>query len=173
MTLHASPNTWTFSSKTHCEFVITDLSSMTNLSYRTWRCLFQNYRKGLNLINRKEIMLLSMFHRLFAKRIRTFHLKRGPRVVWDKLKECYGSYNITTDCTLQANNFPKISSKDFFKLREFSDLYGNSLTGYTTHPKTSIQSSREVIVPGFQLQPATSCFLSSSPSIHRYYRPRW
>lgn len=99
-------------------------------SYRAWRRSFLNALRGLELTPSEEMDLLvkwlgkqSAEH---ARRIRAVHVNHpdsGLRMIWDRLDECYGAPEIIEAALFQrVDSFPKISSKDYSKLRELSDL---------------------------------------------------
>lgn len=99
-------------------------------SYRAWRRSFLNAVRGLELSYNEEMDLLvkwlgkeSAEH---AKRIRSIHINQpasGLQMIWTRLDECYGSAEAIEKALFQKiDNFPKISNKDYPKLRDLSDL---------------------------------------------------
>lgn len=99
-------------------------------SYKAWRSSFLNAVRGLDLTCSEEMDLLvkwlgkeSAEH---AKRIRSVHISHpaaGLKMIWNRLDECYGSAEVIEKALFQRlDSFPRISNKDFSKLRDLSDL---------------------------------------------------
>ena len=99
-------------------------------SFRAWRRTFLNAVRGLNLTHSEEMDLLvkwlgeeSAEH---AKRLRSIHINqptKGLKMIWSRLDECYGSAEVIEKALFQKlDSFPRISNKDYSKLRDLSDL---------------------------------------------------
>lgn len=99
-------------------------------SFRAWKSAFVGATEGLGLTAGEELDLLirwlgkeSSDH---VKRLRSAHVsdpKVALNVAWERLTECYGAPEIIENALLQRlENFPKIFSKDYVKLRELGDL---------------------------------------------------
>lgn len=99
-------------------------------SFRAWQRSFQNVVSGLNLTPSEEIDLLvkwlgkeSAEH---AKRMRSVHINqplKGLDMIWTRLEECYGAPEVIERALFKRiETFPRISSKDYSKLHELSDL---------------------------------------------------
>ncbi len=99
-------------------------------SFRAWRASFLNAIRGLDLSPSEEMDLLvkwlgneSAGH---ARRIRAVNVnqpERGLRMVWERLEHCYSSPEaIESALFKRLDTFPRISNKDFQKLRELGDL---------------------------------------------------
>ncbi|XP_075683153.1 uncharacterized protein LOC142651849 [Rhinoderma darwinii] len=97
---------------------------------RAWRSSLQNVIRDLDLSCREELDLLvkwlgneSAEH---AKRIRAINInypETGLKMIWDRLDECYGSAEVIESALFKRiDDFPKIASKGYQKLRELSDL---------------------------------------------------
>lgn len=99
-------------------------------NYRAWRRTFLNAIAGLDLTASEEIDLLVKWlgkeSALHAERIRAVHINdplRGLQMIWDRLDECYGAPEVVEAALFRCiDNFPKLSNKDYSKLRELSDL---------------------------------------------------
>ncbi|XP_023812156.1 uncharacterized protein LOC111947642 [Oryzias latipes] len=99
-------------------------------SFRAWKRSFVNAINGLDLTASEEMDLMlkwlgkeSAEH---AERIRAIHINNpvdGLNMIWDRLERCYGSAEVIEDALFKRiDTFPKITSKDYTKLRKFSDL---------------------------------------------------
>lgn len=99
-------------------------------SFRAWQRSFQNAVSGLNLTPSEEMDLLvkwlgkeSAEH---AKRMRSVHINQpmeGLDRIWTRLEECYGAPEVIERALFKrVENFPRISSRDYSKLHELSDL---------------------------------------------------
>lgn len=98
--------------------------------YRACRSAFQSVIQGLDLSCREQIELLvkwlgndSAEH---AKRIRDININHpeiGLTNIWNRLDRCYGSPEaIESTLFKRIEDFPKIPSRGYQRLREFSDL---------------------------------------------------
>ena len=116
----------------HRELVSTGLLQFDDRpeNYRAWRTSFFNAVRGLDLSPSKEMDLLvkwlgqeSAGH---AKRIRAVKInqpERGLKMVWERLDQCYGSPEaIESALFKRLDGFPRISNKEFQKLKELGDL---------------------------------------------------
>lgn len=99
-------------------------------SFRAWKRSFENAISGLDLTASEEMDLMlkwlgkeSAEH---AEQLRAIHINNpvnGLNMIWNRLEQCYGSAEAIEDAMFKRiDTFPKISSKDFAKLRKFSDL---------------------------------------------------
>ncbi|KAI7789362.1 hypothetical protein IRJ41_022847, partial [Triplophysa rosa] len=99
-------------------------------SFRAWQRSFQNAVSGLNLTPSEELDLLvkwlgkeSAEH---AKRMRSVLINqplKGLDMIWTRLEECYGAPEVIERALFKRiEHFPIISSKDFSKIHELSDL---------------------------------------------------
>nr|XP_024655484.1 uncharacterized protein LOC101465727 [Maylandia zebra] len=99
-------------------------------NFRAWKRSFENAISGLYLTASEEMDLMlkwlgkeSAEH---AEQLRAIHINNpvnGLNMIWDRLEQCYGSAEVIEDALFKRiDAFPKISSKDFAKLRKFSDL---------------------------------------------------
>ncbi len=99
-------------------------------SFRAWQRSFQNAVSGLNLTASEEMDLLvkwlgkeSAEH---AKRMRSVHINqpsKGLNMIWTRLEECYGAPEVIERALFRrVESFPRISSRDYSKLHELSDL---------------------------------------------------
>lgn len=99
-------------------------------NYWAWKASFVNSTSDLNLTPREELDLLTKWlepqSAEQAKRIRAVHINNassGFKMVWQRLKECYGSAEMIENALLKKlEEFPKISNKDNEKLWELGDL---------------------------------------------------
>lgn len=105
-------------------------------SYRACRSSFLNAIRGLDLSPSEEMDLLAKWlgseSSDHVKRIRAVNVnqpERGLRMVWNRLEECYGSPEVIESALFKRLDvFPKISNKDYPKLRELGDLLIEFLT---------------------------------------------
>lgn len=99
-------------------------------SFRAWKSAFLGATEGLGLTAGEELDLLirwlgkeSSDH---VRRLRSVHVsdpKAALHVAWERLTESYGAPEIIENALLQRlENFPRVASKDFIKLRELGDL---------------------------------------------------
>lgn len=115
-----------------CELVSTGLAQFDDRpeSYRAWQSSFINAIKDLDLTPSEELDLLvkwlgkeSVEH---VRRIRSVHINNPDaalRKAWARLNECYVSPEVTERALYRKLDcFPKISHKDYIKLRELGDL---------------------------------------------------
>lgn len=115
-----------------CELVSTGLAQFDDRpeSYRAWQSSFINAIKDLDLTPSEELDLLvkwlgkeSVEH---VRRIRSVHINNPDaalRKAWARLNECYVSPEVTEHALYRKLDcFPKISHKDYIKLRELGDF---------------------------------------------------
>ena len=99
-------------------------------NYRAWKRSFENAVRGLDLTASEEMDLLfkwlgkeSSEH---VEQIRAIHINRpdaGLRMIWERLEQCYGSTEVIEDALFKRiDSFPKITNRDYVKLRKFSDI---------------------------------------------------
>ena len=99
-------------------------------NYRAWKRSFENTVRGLDLTASEEMDLLfkwlgkeSAEH---VEQIRAIHINRpdaGLKMTWERLDQCYGSAEVVEDALFKRiDNFPKITNRDYVKLRKFSDI---------------------------------------------------
>lgn len=99
-------------------------------NYRSWKASFLNTTAGLDLSVKEEIDLLVKWlgtdSREQAKRIRAvnaYNPVKGLEMIWQRLEECFGAPEVVESALLKrVDSFPKITSKDWRKLRELGDL---------------------------------------------------
>lgn len=100
-------------------------------NYRAWKASFLNTTSGLDLSVKEEMDLLVKWlgaeSREQAKRMRAVHVynpAKGLEMIWQRLDECFGAPEVIESALLKrVENFPKISNKDWKKLRELGDLF--------------------------------------------------
>lgn len=105
-------------------------SNSTSENYRAWKASFFTATKDLNLTAKEEMDLLVKWlgaeSREQAKRIMAVHVEnpgRGRVKIWERLDDCFGAPEIVENSLLRRLEiFPKISNKDWKKLRELGDL---------------------------------------------------
>lgn len=99
-------------------------------NYRSWKASFFTATRDLDLTAKEEMDLLVKWlgtdSREKVKRIRAVHVKnpdRGLSMIWERLDECFGAPEVV-ECSLlkRLETFPKISNKEWKKLRELGDL---------------------------------------------------
>ncbi|XP_057705305.1 uncharacterized protein LOC130923571 [Corythoichthys intestinalis] len=99
-------------------------------NFRAWKRSFSNAIRGLDLTTSEEMDLLlkwlgkeSSEH---AEQIRAIHINNpvaGLEMIWDRLEQCYVSAEVIEDALFKRlDSFSKITTKDYVKLRKFSDL---------------------------------------------------
>ncbi|XP_075431502.1 uncharacterized protein LOC142468808 [Ascaphus truei] len=99
-------------------------------NYRTWKFTFKDAINSLGFSAREELNLLSKWlgneSREHAKRLRMAnanHPQVGLDLVWERLEECYSNPEAVEDSLFKrVDSFPKITAKDYSKLRELGDL---------------------------------------------------
>lgn len=99
-------------------------------SYRAWKRSFQNATSGLNLTPSEEMDLLlkwlgkeSAEHVEQIRSIHINHPEAGLAMIWDRLKQTYGSTEVIEDALFKRiETFPKITNRDYSKLTKLSDL---------------------------------------------------
>lgn len=99
-------------------------------NYRAWKASFFTATKDLNLTAKEEMDLLVKWlgadSREQAKRIRAVHVEnpdRGRLMIWERLDDCFGAPEVVESSLLRRlETFPKISNKEWKKLRELGDL---------------------------------------------------
>ncbi|XP_075431592.1 uncharacterized protein LOC142468854 [Ascaphus truei] len=99
-------------------------------NYRTWKFTFKDAIDSLDFSAREELNLLVKFlgnvSREQAQRLRTANAHQpqvGLDLVWERLEETYGSPEAVEDSLFKRiESFPKITSKDYSKLRDLGDL---------------------------------------------------
>ncbi len=81
---------------------------------------------GLNLTASEEMDLLGKESAEHAKRMRSVHINqpsKGLDRIWTRLEECYGAPEVIERALFRCvESFPRISSRDYSKLHELSDL---------------------------------------------------
>lgn len=113
------------------EFVATGLLKFYDKphNYRAWKCSFQTTTSDLDLTPSEEMDLLikclgkeSAEH---VEEIRAIHINH-PEVelamIWDRLKQTYGSAEVIEDALKHIDTFPKITNQDYSKPTKLSDL---------------------------------------------------
>ena len=99
-------------------------------SYRAWESSFNNAVRGIGLTASEEMDLLTKWlgkeSSEHVKRIRSVHVsdpEEALRKAWRRLQDCYASPEVIENAIFKKlDNFPKISAKDYTKLRELGDL---------------------------------------------------
>ena len=99
-------------------------------SYRAWESSFNNAVRGIGLTASQEMDLLTKWlgkeSSEHVKRIRSVHVsdpEEALRKAWRRLQDCYASPEVIENAIFKKlDNFPKISAKDYVKLRELGDL---------------------------------------------------
>lgn len=99
-------------------------------NYWAWKTSFHSVIRDFNVTAREELDLLVKWpgpeSSQQAKRIRSVNVHNpavGVQMAWQRLEECYGSFEIIKNALLKKlENFPKISNEDKVKLRELGDL---------------------------------------------------
>ncbi|XP_075445032.1 uncharacterized protein LOC142488412 [Ascaphus truei] len=99
-------------------------------NYRTWKFTFKDAINSLDFSAREELNLLFKFlgneSREHAKKLRAANANQpqvGLDLVWERLEESYGSPEAVEDLLFKrVDSFPKITTKDYSKLRELGDL---------------------------------------------------
>lgn len=99
-------------------------------NYRAWKRSFNNVIRGLDLTASEEMdLMLKWLGKESAEhveQIRAIHINNpvaGLEMIWDRLEQCYGSAEVIEDALFKrVDSFSKIASKDYVKLRKFSDL---------------------------------------------------
>ncbi|KAL2089355.1 hypothetical protein ACEWY4_014043 [Coilia grayii] len=99
-------------------------------TYRAWRSSFLNAINDLNLSASEELDLLTKWlgkeSSNYVRRLRSVHIGNphaALQMVWARLNEVYCSPEAIEQALLtKLDNFPKISSRDYHKLRELGDL---------------------------------------------------
>ena len=99
-------------------------------SFRAWQSSFTNATKDLGLTASEELDLLVKWlgkeSSQHVRRIRAVHINE-PRAalkkVWERLRECYASSEVIESSLFKKlDSFPRISGRDYVKLRELGDL---------------------------------------------------
>lgn len=121
-----------------CELVSTGLIQFDDRpeSFRAWRASFLNAFKGLDISTGEETDLFVKWlgnesaghvRRIWAVIVN--QPERGQTMVWERLEHCYVSPEaIESSLFKRLDWFPKISNKDFQKLRELGDLLKDVLS---------------------------------------------
>lgn len=99
-------------------------------NFRAWKRSFENAIRGLDLTASEEMdLMLKWLGKESAEhveQIRAIHINnpvKGLNMIWDRLEQSYGSTEVIEDALFKRiDAFPKITSKDYTKLRKFSDL---------------------------------------------------
>lgn len=84
-------------------------------------------------------------------------------MIWDILDQCYGSAEVVEDALLkQIDNFPKITNRDYVKLRKFSDIL------------TELQSAKkEGDLPGLSFLDSAMGLKPSVQKLPFYLQEKW
>lgn len=99
-------------------------------TYRAWRSSFLNTIRDLDITAGEELDLLSKWlgkeSSAYASRLRAVHIgnpEAALKKTWDRLDDCYSSPEVIESALFKKlDSFPKISSKDNYKLREPGDI---------------------------------------------------
>lgn len=99
-------------------------------NFRAWKRSFNNAVRGLDLTASEEMDLvlkwLGKESDEHAEQIRAIHINNpvaGIEMICKRLEQCYGSAEATEDALFKRlDSFSKITTKDYIKLRKFSDL---------------------------------------------------
>ncbi|XP_060787651.1 uncharacterized protein LOC132892997 isoform X2 [Neoarius graeffei] len=99
-------------------------------TYRAWRSSFLNAIYDLNLSASEELDLLTKWlgreSSSYVRRLRAVHIGNAHaalQMVWARLNEVYCSPEAIEQALLtKLDNFPKITSRDYSKLRDLGDL---------------------------------------------------
>ncbi|XP_017275504.2 uncharacterized protein LOC108249317 [Kryptolebias marmoratus] len=99
-------------------------------NFRAWKRSFENTIRGLDLTASEEMdLMLKWLGKESAEQveqIRAIHINNpvnGLNMMWNRLEQCYGSAEAIEDALFKRiEAFPKITPKDYSKLRKFSDL---------------------------------------------------
>ncbi|XP_059836141.1 myosin-9-like isoform X2 [Hypanus sabinus] len=99
-------------------------------NYRAWLSTFTNVIDGVQLSATQRLDLMAKWlgkeSRDQVRRIRSVYINKPELALseaWDRLWERYGAPEIIEAALYRRlENFPKVSAKDHFKLREFGDL---------------------------------------------------
>lgn len=99
-------------------------------NFRAWERSFNNAIRGLDLTASEEmdfvLKWLGKESAEHAEQIRAIHINNpvaGLEMIWDRLEQCYGSAEAIEDALFKRlDSFSKITTKDYIKLRKFSDL---------------------------------------------------
>lgn len=99
-------------------------------NYMAWKSSFINTIEHLDLRAGEELDLLIRWlgpeSAAHARRIKSVNVRdqaAGLRLVWERLEEMYGSPEAIEEALFsKLEQFPKISSKEYYRLRELSDL---------------------------------------------------
>ncbi|XP_061776030.1 uncharacterized protein LOC133568240 [Nerophis ophidion] len=98
-------------------------------NFRAWKRSFKNATNGLHLTSEEMDLMLKWLGKESSEhveQIRAIHINnptKGLNMMWDRLEQCYGSAEVIEDTLFKRIDiFPKIPSKDYTKLRKFSDL---------------------------------------------------
>ncbi|XP_059820511.1 uncharacterized protein LOC132391399 isoform X1 [Hypanus sabinus] len=99
-------------------------------NYRAWLSTFTNVIDGVQLSATQRLDLMAKWlgkeSRDQVRRMRSVYINKPELALseaWERLWERYGSPDIIERALYRRlENFPKVSAKDHFKLREFGDL---------------------------------------------------
>ncbi|XP_040271343.1 uncharacterized protein LOC120986707 [Bufo bufo] len=99
-------------------------------NYWAWKSSFLSGTQDLNLTEKGKLdQLVRWLGPEFteqAQRIRSVHVHdaaAGLAMVWRRLEQCYGSPEVIEDALLKRiENYPRITNKDYQKLRGLGDL---------------------------------------------------
>lgn len=102
-------------------------------NYWAWKTSFHSVIRDFNVTAREELDLLVKWpgpeSSQQAKRIRSVNVHNpavGVQMAWQRLEECYGSFEIIKNALLKKlENFPKISNKHKVKLRVLKPFVRN------------------------------------------------
>lgn len=102
----------------------------TGQIFRAWKSAFINAIHGLDLTAGKELDLLTKWlgkdSSEHVRRIRSVHVSDSSAalvIAWNKLTECYVAPEMIENALFKKLvAFPKVSSRDYAKLRELGDL---------------------------------------------------
>lgn len=174
----------------HRELVMTGLHQFNNQLEN-----FQNAIRGLDLTHNEEMDFLvkqlskeSVEHAKRNRAVHLNHLERVLRMIWDRIKECYSSPEIIEIALFKRADNNVKQRTIIIKGIQWTP-YGAPVCQIRWKPfwiclpwysprsqyssaKASLQSPREVVVLGFQLQVTESCSFSYLFSIHRFCKSR-
>ncbi|XP_044136507.1 uncharacterized protein LOC122928083 [Bufo gargarizans] len=99
-------------------------------NYWAWKSSFLSGTQNLNLTEKEKLDQLVRWlgpeSTEQAQRIRSVHVHdaaAGLAMVWRRLEQCYGSPEVIEDALLKRiENYPRITNKDYQKLRGLGDL---------------------------------------------------
>ncbi len=99
-------------------------------TFRAWKSAFINAIQGLDLTAGEELDLLTKWlgkdSSEHVRRIRSIHVSDPSAALvmaWNRLTECYGAPEMIEKALFKKlDAFPKVSNRDYAKLRELGDL---------------------------------------------------